>query len=451
MNKPNPHLSGAVEAPMKLSTAPYISPEYARAEKNQLWLKTWQVACREEEIPQVGDFYTYEILDQSVIVLRLSEDEIVAYHNACRHRGRRLLQGCGRATHFQCPYHGWTYDLDGANTFILDKENWSGALDDAALRLKTVKTGRWGGFVFVNLDDDCGPLEDFLQEVPYWLGVFETGKMRYKWRQWLRMDCNWKVAVEAFIEGYHAETTHPQIAELGGGKTGSSAEGLHARLFQVGSAGGGIGTGVNEKDDIDVRNIPYLGLKQAQETIWSNTSETFVEAARRLPDLLPEGVDKMQVSMKLMEVACQLDAERGVKWPQVDPMHMAQVGINWHVFPNTVLLPNVTFCLGFRMRPDGFNPDSSIMEVFALERYPEGEEPETQWEHKPEQTGDSWPLLIKQDFRNLAEQQAGMHSVSLSDGLHPNPVQEASVINFQRNLADYMGEHAPELLEPGKG
>jgi hypothetical protein len=169
-----------------------------------------------------------------------------------------------------------------------------------------------------------------------------------------------------------------------------------------------------------------------------------------LPELLPETATKVEVSMKLMEIARQLDAERGVEWPKVDPQHMALVGINWHVFPNTVLLPNVTFCLGFHMRPDGYNPDSSIMEVFALERYPEGEVPETKWEHKPEQIGDSWPLLIKQDFRNLAEQQQGMHSISVEDGLTANPVQEASVINFQRNLAEYMGECAPQLLEPGK-
>jgi nitrite reductase/ring-hydroxylating ferredoxin subunit len=450
MNTHNPHLSGVVEAPMKLSTTPYISPEYAREEKDKLWLKVWQMACREEEIPNVGDFYTYEILDQSVIVLRLGEDEIVAYHNACRHRGRRILQGCGRVTHFQCPYHGWQYNLAGENTYILDKEQWSGALDDATIHLKSVRTGRWGGFVFVNFDPDCEPLEDFLQEVPYWLGVFETGKMRYKWRQWLRMDCNWKVSVEAFIEGYHAQTTHPQTRELADTSTGSSAEGLHGRLFQVGAAGGGIGTGVGEKSKVDIRTLPYVGLKQQQETVWSLTTDTFVAAAEKLPDLLPETATPQQVSIKLMETACMMDAERGVQWPPVDPEHLAQVGINWHVFPNTVLLPNVTFCLGFRMRPDGFNPDSSIMEVFALERYPDGEEPETQWEHRPEQTGDSWPLLIKQDFRNIAEQQAGMHSVSL-DCLHPNPAQEATVINFQRNLADYMGRCQPELLEPGRG
>lgn len=451
MNQPIPQLSGAVEAPVLLSTAPYISPEYARAERDRLWLKTWLVACREEEIPRVGDFKVYELLDQSLIVVRTGEgaDDIVAYHNACRHRGRRLLQGCGKAMHFRCPYHGWQWNLSGVNTYIQDREDWAGALEDDKVRLQSVRTGRWGGFVFVNFDADCEPLEAFLQTVPDWLGVFETGKMRYRWRQWLKMDCNWKIAVEAFIEGYHAQTTHPQISNSGGGKVGSSAEGLHARLYQMAAAGGGIGTGVNEKADVDIRQIPYIGLKQAQETVWSNTTDTFVEAARQLPELLPEGVSKEEVSRTLMETACRIDAERGVDWPQVAPEHMMQVGINWHVFPNTVLLPNVTFCLGFHMRPDGFNPDSSIMEVFALERYPAGEEPETKWEYRPDQVGDSWPLLIKQDFRNLAEQQAGMHSVSTQGGLRPNPVQEASVINFGRNLADYMGDCAPQLLEPG--
>ena len=214
MNAPNPHLAGVIEAPMKLSTAPYISPEYARAEKEKLWLKVWQVACREEEIPNVGDFYTYDILDQSVIVVRTGEDEIVAYHNACRHRGRRLTRGCGKATHFHCPYHGWQWSLAGDNTRVLDREDWSGALDDARIRLRGVKSARWGGFVFVNFDPDCEPLEDFLQKVPYWIGPFQPERMRYKWRQWLRMDCNWKVAVEAFIEGYHAETTHPQTRQF---------------------------------------------------------------------------------------------------------------------------------------------------------------------------------------------------------------------------------------------
>jgi len=446
MEQPHPHLSGTVEAPVSMSTEPYICETWAREERDKLWLKVWQMACREEEIPTVGDYYTYEIHDQSVIVVRIGEDEIVAYHNACRHRGRRLLQGCGRASHFHCPYHGWQWNLDGANRHVLNPEDWKGELDEARLRLRTVKIDRWAGFVFINFDPDCAPLSEHLQELDYWIGPFQVERMRYKWRQWMKLDCNWKVSVEGFIEGYHAETTHPQTKQVSNAATHSSSEGLHGRLFQVGAAGGGIGTGVGEQSKVDVREAPYIGLKMQKETVWTLTTDTFIEAARRLPEMLPEDATAQQVSAKLFETAFMIDAERGVDWPPVDPVHMANVGINWHLFPNMVLLPNMTFCLGFRMRPDGFNPDSSIMEVFALERYPEGEEPETQWEHKPERNAESWPLLIRQDFKNFAEIQQGMKSVSLDDGLTPNPVQEACVINFQRNLADWMGRPAPAPL-----
>ncbi|MBV1918299.1 MAG: aromatic ring-hydroxylating dioxygenase subunit alpha [Sphingomonadaceae bacterium] len=451
MGSPHPNLSGAVEAPVEMSTEPYISEDYAREEREKLWLKVWQVACREEEIPNIGDYYTYEILDQSVIVVRTGEDEISAYHNACRHRGRRLTKGCGHTPHFHCPYHGWQYNLQGDNTHVLNKEDWSDSLDEQRLRLKGVKLGRWAGFVFINFDPDCESLEDFLQEVPYWIGPFQVERMRYKWRQWLRMDCNWKVSVEGFIEGYHSETTHPQTRKLSDAITCGSSEGLHGRMFQVGAAGGGIGTGVGKKSKVDVREAPYIGLKMQKETVWTLTTDTFIEAARQLPELLPEDATAQDVSMKLFETAIKIDAERGVDWPSVDPEHLAHSGINWHVFPNTALLPNMTFCMGFRMRPDGFNPDSSIMEIFALERYPEGEEPETQWEHKPEHDEDSWPLLVRQDFKNFTEIQLGMKSVSLADGgMTPNPLREACVINFQRNLAAYMDRPGPKPLEPGK-
>ena len=445
MNAPHPKLAGTTEAPVRLSVEPYISPEYAREEKPRLWNKVWQVACREEEIPGVGDFYTYDILDQSVIVVRSGEDEITAYHNACRHRGRKLTEGCGHARKFVCPYHGWAWNLDGENAHVLRRDHWDGALRNDALALRSVRVSCWAGFVFVNFDPESGPLEEYLGEVPYWLGVFEMQNMRYKWRQWLTMPCNWKVVTEAFIEGYHAPVTHPQTSGFGGGYVESSSEGLHGRLFTVGAAGGGIGTAVGEVRHIDVRTIPYLALKQQLETVWSNASQTFVDAAANLPDLLPETATAAEVAQKLMEVACRMDAERGVEWPKVDPQHMANVGINWHVFPNTILLPNVTYCLGFRLRPDGYNPDSCHMEIFALEKYPEGQIPETSWEYKPNIHDDSWPLLVKQDFSNLEAQQKGLHSDSLN-GLLPDPRQEACVVNFQRNLAIYMGRPGPQPL-----
>lgn len=442
MNAMHPHLSGTVEKPVTLSTEPYISAEYAREERDKLWLKAWQMACREEEIPNVGDFYTYEIQDQSVIVTRTAENEIRAYHNACRHRGRRLTNGTGRASQFICPYHGWKWETSGKIAEVPGMPCWDGALSEDRLALKTLSVDVWGGFVFVNFDTECEPLEAFLGNLGYWIGPFELDKMRYKWRQWLTYDCNWKVAVEAFIEGYHGPTTHPQLSQFITRSSGSGAQGLHGRMFMPDAAGGGIGTSVGDVKQIDMRTVPHLALKQQMEELWSNATDTFIEAGARLPDMLPETATSKEISIALMQTAHAIDSEKGVQWPAIDPAHLAQAGINWHLFPNVILLPNVTFCLGFRMRPDGFNPDRCIMEVFALERYAEGAEPQTRWEHKQDMGGGNWPPLLKQDFRNLHLVQAGMKSVS-HDGLLPNPDQEACVINFQRNLATYMGKAGP--------
>src|SRR4051812_6789065 len=93
--------------PVAIGTEAYFSQSYARAENEKLWGKVWQVACREEEIPKVGDYVTYDILGESIIVVRTAPDRIAAYYNVCLHRGRRLTDGCGRAQKFVCRFHGW--------------------------------------------------------------------------------------------------------------------------------------------------------------------------------------------------------------------------------------------------------------------------------------------------------------------------------------------------------
>ena len=125
----------------------------------------WQLACRLEEIPKVGDYVTYEIVDDSIVVVRTAEDRVKAYHNVCAHRGRRLTEGCGHMQKFVCRFHGWQYDLDGNNTKVVDRQDWGDCLKDADIRLKEVKSGTWGGFVFINMDPDCEPLAEFI-DVP---------------------------------------------------------------------------------------------------------------------------------------------------------------------------------------------------------------------------------------------------------------------------------------------
>ncbi len=93
----------AIEAPVLISTEAYLSEDYARAERDALWRKVWQLACRVEEIPNIGDYVTYDILDDSIIIVRTAADTICAYHNGCQHRGRRLTEGCGHAKGFGSP------------------------------------------------------------------------------------------------------------------------------------------------------------------------------------------------------------------------------------------------------------------------------------------------------------------------------------------------------------
>src|SRR5215813_6998746 len=106
---------------MTFGTESYISKKYAEEESRHLWGKVWQHACRVEEIPRVGDFVTYEILNDSIIVVRAADDTIRAYHNVCMHRGRRLLSGCGHIQQLVCRFHGWRWNLHGENTHVVER------------------------------------------------------------------------------------------------------------------------------------------------------------------------------------------------------------------------------------------------------------------------------------------------------------------------------------------
>ena len=104
----------------------YFDPDFYRLEAELLWPRVWQMACRLEEIPEPGDFAEYEILDQSVIVVRTEDLGVRAFHNVCRHRGVRVAQGRGsRRGGFVCPFHGWCYGTDGRNTRVTQARAFS--------------------------------------------------------------------------------------------------------------------------------------------------------------------------------------------------------------------------------------------------------------------------------------------------------------------------------------
>lgn len=440
----------------KLPTEAYLSETYAREEATKLWNKVWQAACRVEELKQVGDFVTYDILDESVIIVRNGPDRIEAFHNVCQHRGRRLTKGCGNARQFVCGFHGWRWNIEGKNTFVVNRDDWGSCLSQDEIALPRVQCDTWGGWVWINFDEACEPLLDYLGPAVDLLGPYELDKMRYRWRQWLKFPCNWKVALEAFNESYHAQITHPQLSKWGSttSRYWCTSQGLHTWHGPAQSTGPGrVGSSPGDSaapdtplPQHDPRIATAESLKMLMVEVNSCTTDSIIAAAARLVDELPEGTPAGEVSAHLMKTAIADDAARGIVWPEISVEHMMRAGHDWHIFPNSVILHGQTYALCYRARPDGFDPDSCIFETYVIERYPEGEEPETEWVHVPDPADERWPRVLQQDFGNMPEVQRGMKSMGFSKA-RPNPRQELTVGHFHQTLASFMGRGAPEPID----
>jgi hypothetical protein len=252
------------------------------------------------------------------------------------------------------------------------------------------------------------------------------------------------------MEPYHVAGTHTQLLKYGDFYAYSKAYGLHgvsgfdqrdpnfkmSESSSVTRAGGGD----------DPRVSTYELARENYETVnFAASTETLVNAAKRLVDELPEGTAPADVVKHWLASARKDDAARGVIWPTISPQNMAEAGLAWSLFPNVTILQGVTFALCYRVRPYGDDPNKCIFESYALERFPEGEEPKTEWVYA-EATAEKWGSVLAQDFSNMEWVQRGMKSRGFR-GTLPNPHQERKVTNFHSNLADYMGLGIPHLLK----
>jgi phenylpropionate dioxygenase-like ring-hydroxylating dioxygenase large terminal subunit len=434
----------SLSQPVRIGKEAYVSPEYAKAEGDLLWAKVWQVACRAEEIEKVGDFVTYDIMDESIIVVRTAENKIAAWHNVCQHRGRRLTKDCGNAKGFVCPFHAWSWSLEGKCLGMVRGDAWGDALTPEDVPLKGVQVDTWGGWVFVCMDPNAGPLRDYLEPAATMLDPFQLEAMRYRWRQWLTFPCNWKVAIEAFNEGYHVAGTHPQLTRYSPKPTWSDGRGIHG-VFGSAAAEGTGGATAGASGATDMRVGLATSLNQLWDEVNGTTTESMVRVANLLVDELPEGTPAGAVQMHLMKRTIEEDAKRGVMWPQIDPAHFAAAGNVWHIFPNTVVIQGPTFALCYRARPDGTNPDSCIFEVYTLERFPEGQEPRSENLRKQEITEANWRKVLCQDFSNMEAMQQGIKSSGFT-GAKPSPFEERAIVNFHRVLSDYLGANGPQPI-----
>jgi choline monooxygenase len=199
----------------RASTLPsryYVDPGYLEAEKERIFARTWQLVARAEELARVGDFVPANVLDEPIVITHGTDGQLRAFYNVCRHRAGQVALTRGNRKSLQCRYHGWTYGLDGALRACPEMEE-TDAFRKEDFGLIPVRVDRWGPFVFVNLSSDAPPLAEVMGSIPAEVAAagYDVERMRLVERRDYVIDCNWKVYVDNYLEGYHLPIAHPQL------------------------------------------------------------------------------------------------------------------------------------------------------------------------------------------------------------------------------------------------
>ena len=194
----------------------YVDPAVYRLEQERIFRRSWQYAGHASLVAEPGDYFTCLAGEVPVVVVRDHDGAINAFVNVCRHRGTQVASGCGHRETLQCPYHAWTYDLDGSLRVAPRSEREPG-FDKADWGLFPVKTETWGPFVFVNPDVDAAPLADFLGDLPATVeasGLDLWSLRPYGERSEFVIEANWKIVVENYLECYHCPVAHPGFSSV---------------------------------------------------------------------------------------------------------------------------------------------------------------------------------------------------------------------------------------------
>jgi len=203
----------------KASTIP--APWYRDVRVHELELaavfaKSWQVAGRLDQVHENGAFFTTDIAGEPIIVVRGEDAQLRAFYNVCRHHAAAVVpESHGRATQFRCPYHGWTYGIDGALKGMVEFDGVCD-FDRAQNGLAPVCVDAWENFVFVNLDLQAAPLRKFLGSVLELVAPLQlTKKLQYFDRRVYTLNCNWKVYVDNYLDGgYHVPHAHKGLSSV---------------------------------------------------------------------------------------------------------------------------------------------------------------------------------------------------------------------------------------------
>lgn len=187
----------------------YFSEEVMRREIEEIFMKQWLLVGRAEEVENPGDYITHRVADEPIVVIKQKDGSIQTFANVCRHRGVQVAWDSGNAKYFSCPYHGWVYDMSGQliDAQYLDKAK---NFKKENCRLPRIRTELWEGFIFINFDENAGPLMDDLErwDFPRIYGPYQMGRLKLANKFRMDLSCNWKFLNENLTDIYHIAVLH---------------------------------------------------------------------------------------------------------------------------------------------------------------------------------------------------------------------------------------------------
>ena len=441
--------------PHGISVGRYTDPAFAKLEFEKLWYRVWQPAARLDEIPEVGDYTTYTIGDQSVMLVRADESTVKAFFNFCPHRGTALSEGCGSFENKRiiCPFHGWRWDLHGNNKYVLERQEFrDGKLQDKDVALREVHSVVFAGFIWINLSKNPEPFDDYIAPVRQWLEVLSIDLMRNYWWKAIPVPSNWKVAQEAFFEGYHVPATHPQLEKAGaeviwGDRDESTIEYGHKNvLYDAYARGhgrfyGGKKTPMSgdvkrfgQGDPVDLMADRLQLLADGMDAQVLMQDVNLVRSLKGKP--IPEGSSLGGEYIKALYADA---AATNRPMPKPLPEVLGMWGGEIFVFPNLMLLPQAGNCMIYRVRPDANDPDKCIFEIMSTKTYPAAQKPPRAVVQTVTDLNDPEQVLLipRQDLGNIPRMQKGLHSKGMRQTWLANE-QEKIILNMHQELDRYL-------------
>ena len=417
----------------------YTAPEFLHKEMEHVWLKVWQWACREDEIPEPGDYTVYDIGDKSVLIVRNKEGTIKAYANACLHRGTQLKPtgSSGCSPNLRCPFHGFTWSLDGALEDV--PCDWDFPhVKYRDFNLPQLKVETWGGFVFINFDINAVPLHQYMGVLPQ---HFSNWKLEDKFTAMhirKKLPAKWKACLEAFLESYHVLETHPQgIATVGDANSQYDVYGDHVSRFVhlVGFPSPHLQEQHTEQQILDA--LMAEGVVEGVAEDGQQSNKLMVPEGGKAREVFSEHLKSM------LGEAYQRDFSHLSITETID-------AIEYSLFPNTCIFPSLLFPMIYRFRPNGVDPDTTIFDLLYLQPVPEsGERPDPpepieldyhQSFHDVPGFDPGLATIYDQDTGNLIAQQRGFKA-SLKPGQTLGNYQEIRIRQFHQTIDKYIANN----------